>query len=145
MASTPFKVVSWSPLDPVDADKLSAMVNNDNWLKDNTVRGRYGASTVKKDTGIRIAAGLVLITSGKTAQKTAYVSFGNYFSSGCHPVVTTGVVSSSQRQIFVTIDGPGRSALPSRDGFQAHVHVDSKNKKKGITRNFYVSWSALGF
>lgn len=145
MASTPFQVVSWNPLDPITDDKLDAMVNNDNWLRDNQVRGRYGANGVNKDTGIRIASGLALITSGKSAQKSKYVSFGNYFSDSCKPIVTTGIVSASQRQIYATIDGPGSKPQPTRDGFQVHVHVTSSNKKKKISRNFYVSWHALGY
>lgn len=145
MASTPFKVVSWSPLDPITDDKLSAMVSNDNWLRDNMVRGRYGANGVNRDTGIRIASGLALITSGKSADRTRNVSFGNYFSESCKPIVTTGIVSASQRQIFATIDGPGSKPQPTRDGFQVHVHVNSNNKNKKISRNFYVSWHALGY
>ena len=39
MASTGFKVVSWSPRDPITDDKLDAMVSNDNWLRDNMMRG----------------------------------------------------------------------------------------------------------
>lgn len=145
MASTPFKVVSWAPLDPITDEKLDAMVSNDNWLFDNMVRARYGANGVSRDTGIRIASGLALITSGKSAEKSRSVTFGNYFSDSCKPVVTTGIVSGSQRQIFATIDGPGSNPQPTRDGFQVHVHVNSNNKKKKISRNFYVSWHALGY
>ena len=145
MASTPFKVVSWAPLDPITDEKLDAMVSNDNWLFDNMVRARYGANGVSRDTGIRIASGLALITSGKSAEKSRSVTFGNYFSDSCKPVVTTGIVSGSQRQIFATIDGPGSNPQPTRDGFQVHVHENSNNKKKKISRNFYVSRHALGY
>lgn len=145
MASTEFKVISWAPLDPITDEKLDAMVGNDNWLRDNMVRGRYGANGVNRDTGIRIASGMALITSGKAATKTKFVSFGNYFSDSCKPLVTTGIVSASQRQIFVTIDGPGSKPQPTRDGFQVHVYVNSTNKIKKISRNFYVSWHALGY
>lgn len=145
MASTPFKVISWSPQDPITAGKLNTMVSNDNWLRDNTVRGKYSANGVHRDSGIRIASGLALITSGKRAQRRKYVSFGNYFSESCRPIVTTGIVSASQRQIFATIDGPGAKPQPTRDGFQVHVHVESRNKKRKISRNFYVSWHALGY
>lgn len=145
MASTPFKVVSWSPNDMLSDDKLDSMVNNDNWLRDNMALARYSANGVSRDTGIRIASGLALITSRKGPLAAKYVSFGNYFSDGCKPIVTTGVVSGSQRQIHVTIDGPGSKPQPTRDGFDVHVYVDSVNKVKNITRNFYVSWHALGY
>lgn len=145
MASTEFKVVSWSPRDPITDEKLDNMVNNDNWLRDHQVRGRYSANGVRFDVGIRMASGLALITSSKSADRNKSVSFGNYFSEGCKPIVTTGIVSSSQRQIFASIDGPGSKPQPTRDGFQVHVHVNSKNKRRKITKNFYVSWHALGY
>ena len=145
MASTEFKVVSWSPRDPITDEKLDNMVNNDNWLRDHQVRGRYSGNGVRFDVGIRLASGLALITSGKSANKNKSVSFGNYFSEGCKPIVTTGIVSSSQRQIYATIDGPGSKPQPTRDGFQVHVHVNSNNKRRKITKNFYVSWHALGY
>lgn len=145
MASTEFKVISWAPLDPITDDKLDAMVSNDNWLRDNMMRGRYSANGVRRETGVRMASGLALITSGKSASKTRGVSFGDYFSESCRPIVTTGIVSASQRQIYATIDGPGSKPQPTRDGFQVHVFVNSKNKKKKISRNFYVSWHALGY
>lgn len=145
MASTEWNIVSWSPRDPITDEKLDGMVSNDNYLRDHMVRGRYSANGVKIDTGIRLASGLCLITSGKSANKVKSVSFNNFFSEGCKPIVTTGIVSASQRLIFVTIDGPGSKPQPTRDGFQVHVHVESKNKKKKISRNFYVSWHALGY
>lgn len=145
MASTPFKVISWAPTDPITDEKLDAMVSNDNWLRDNMMRGQYGANGVTRETGIRMASGLALITSGKAASKSRSVSFGTYFSESCKPIVTTGIVSSSQRQIYATIDGPGNKPQPTRDGFAVHVFVNSKNKKKKISRNFYVSWHALGY
>lgn len=145
MASTPFKVVSWAPLDPITDEKLDAMVNNDNWLRDNSMRGRYSANGVNRVEGIRMLSGLALITAGKAATASRSVSFGNYFSGACKPIVTTGIVSAAQRQIFATIDGPGSKPQPTRDGFQVHVFVESTNKKKKIARNFYVSWIALGF
>lgn len=145
MSSTPFKVVSWSPNDPLEDDKLDAMVQNDNWLLENMMRGQYNSTGVVRETGLKFAGGLAIITSGKSASKSRYVNFDNYFSESCKPIVTTGIVSSSQRQIHATIDGPGSKPQPTRDGFQIHVYVQSKNKKKKISRNFYVSWHALGY
>lgn len=145
MASTPFKVVSWAPLDPVDVDKLQAMVSNDAWLRDNQARARYAANGVTRDEGIKILSGLILIPSGKGNSKTKNVSFGSYFSEGCKPIVTTGIVSGTQRKIFVTVDGPGKVMQPQRDGMQVHVVVNSTNAKMKITHNFYVSYVAIGF
>lgn len=140
-----FKVVSWSPLDQITDEKLDAMVSNDNYLRDNMMTGQYAAHGVTRTTGIRMLSGLVLITASKTNTQTKNVSFGNYFSTACRPVVTTGILSTSQRMIFATIDGLGSLAAPTRDGFQVHVYVDSTSKSKKISRNFYVSWHAMGF
>lgn len=145
MASTPFKVVSWSPLEPITDEKLDAMVSNDNWLRDNSVRGRYSSHGIERTEGIRIAAGLVLIPAGRRGYRRRYVNLGDFFSQGCRPIVTTGVISTSQRKIFATVDGPGSKPHPQREGFQVHVAAESRSKKRRIKRNFYVAWHALGF
>lgn len=145
MSSTPFKVISWAPLDPITKDKLDAMVSNDNWLRDNMTVARYSASGLNRTTGIRIFSGMASVKSSKSASRTVNVNFGSYFSQSCNPIVTTGIVSKSQRQIFVTIDGPGSKPTPTRDGFQIHVMIGSNNKKKKIKRDFYVAWQALGY
>lgn len=147
MASLPFKVVSWSPNEPITSDKLNTMVSNDNWNRDNMVRGRFESGGVNRDIGVLLLSGLQLITppGGTAASVTKNVTFGTYFSEACNPIVTTGVVSSSQKKIWVTIDGPGSKTTPTRDGFQVTATVDSKKKKKKFTKNFYISWHALGF
>jgi hypothetical protein len=144
MAFPLIKVLSWSPLDTITADKLNDMVNNDNLLQENMVRGYYNG-LVKKDTGIRIAAGLVVVTARKSNVASVPVTFGDFFSAGCNPIVTTGANATSQRQIYVTIDGPGSAILPDRTGFSAVAWVDSTSKTKKITHSFYISWIALGW
>jgi hypothetical protein len=145
MASTVFKVVSWSPNDIITDEKLGAMVNNDEWLRDTMVIGKYSGNGVSRDTGVRILSGLTLIPSGKSNTDSKSVSFGNFFTEGCKPIVTTGVMSSSQRQISPTVTGPGTNNQPTRDGMTIYVYVVSSSKKKKITKNFYVSWIALGY
>lgn len=140
-----FKVVSWSPLEPITDEKLDAMVSNDNWLRDNMMVGQYKGHGVTKTTGLRVATGLVTIAPSKSNQRVANVNFGNFFSTSCRPIITTGIVSGSQRMIFATIDGPGSALHPTRDGFQIHVFVDSLSKTRKITRTFYVSWTAVGW
>src|SRR5690349_1526731 len=130
MALPLIKVLSWSPLDPITAEKLNDMVQNDQLLQDNMVRSHYSGVAVTKDQGIRLASGLALITARKSASASKSVSFGDFFSAGCSPIVTTGVVSQNQRQIFPTIDGPGAEILPTRDGFTVNVYVNSNNKHK---------------
>jgi hypothetical protein len=146
MASTPFKVVSWSPNDVITDEKLGNMVFNDDWLKDNRMAGKYKGNSVSIDTGIKLLVGIATIGSSKSANASKAVDFENHFTEGCKPNVTTGIISSTQRQIFVTVDGPGNKAQPTRDGMQIHVHVESSNKKKKkITDMFYVHWQAVGY
>lgn len=145
MAATPFKVISWSPNEPITDEKLDAMVSNDNWLKNNTVRGRYSGFNKGRHEGVRIAGGLALITARKSASARRGVSFGGFFSPGCRPIVTTGVVSGAQRQIFCVVNGPGRELHPNRNGFEVVVQVDAPASKRKITRNLYVAWHALGY
>lgn len=140
-----FKVVSWAPLEPITDEKLDAMVSNDNWLRENMLSGQYKGHGVSKTTGVKIVSGLVMMPAGKANQVTKNVNFGNFFSTSCRPIVTTGIVSSFHRMIFATIDGPGSALHPTNQGFQVHVYVDSTSKTKKISRSFYVSWLAIGF
>lgn len=145
MSSSTFNVVSWSPSDSLSPDKLQTMSDNDVYLLNNMARAQYNGSGIKKDTGIKIASGLALITARKARYATVPVSFNSYFSQSCKPQVTTGVVANSQRQIWVTVQGTGANLLPTTDGFQITAYVDTLTKIKKITRNFYVAWHALGY
>lgn len=138
------KVVSWSPLDPITAEKLNDMVNNDQTIQENMVRGRYTGVGASYDKGIRIASGLVRITARTAPSATVGVKFQNFFSDNCKPMVTTGIYSGKQREISVTLDGAGASLVPTNAGFNVTAYVRSTAKKK-ISNNFYVSWIALGY
>jgi len=146
MGATPFKVVSWSAGEPITQEKMEAMTSNDNWLRNHKTESLYSAHNMRRDEGVRTASGLVLFTSRKQGWATKRVNFGGWFSPGCRPVVTTGCISASQRRIFVTLSGPGQLLHPTADGFDTHVAIDAFAKKDiKITRNFYVSWHAVGY
>lgn len=145
MATTPFRAVSWAPSDLITEDKMDQMAANMNWLRDNTPRGHYRAHGVNKKDQIKIAAGLALITARKQRHAARRVSFGNFFTPRSRPIVTTGVISSKNRQVHVTIDGIGQ-LHPDHTGFDVHVMVEGTNKKNNrILRNMYISWQALGY
>lgn len=145
MASTPFQVVSWSPNDPISDEKLDAMVGNDNWLRDNMLQGRYQNAGTTRDIGVKIAGGVIPISAGKGTTRTKQVLFDGYFSQSCAPIVTTGVISAKQFQIYCTISGIGNTIQPTRDGFEAHVFATAVNKHKRVAKGVYVTWQALGF
>lgn len=138
------EVVSWSPLDPITAEKLNNMVNNDQTIQENMVRGRYSGVGSSIDKGIRIASGLVRISPQTAPTKMVPVRFDNFFSDNCKPMVTTGIYSQKQREISVTLDGAGASLVPTNAGFNVIVYVRSAAKKK-ISNTFYVSWIAVGY
>src|SRR6478735_4967848 len=107
MAATAFKPLSWSAFDPVTSDRLQVMADNDQYLMDNKMGGDYNAYSTRRNIGVKMAGGLALITARKANTASVDVRFNNFFSAACHPLVTTGVLSVSQRRIITTIDGLG--------------------------------------
>ena len=126
---------------------MDQLANNVQWLFENTPRAMYTLpSGLRRVEGVRMSAGRVLIprrTKSDTASAT--VRFGNFFSSSCEPIITTGIVTTHQRKIFVIINGIGR-LNPDHTGFQVEVEVAAEGKKKDkIANSFYVTWQALGY
>lgn len=149
MASTEFKVVAWAQGVPFQDDAVDAMVNNDNFLFNNITkadqRGTRPASDHSAPTSTKMASGLALISASRSRVKGVTVSFNSYFSARCLPIVTTGVVSNSQRMLYVTTQGFGTSLRPTAAGFHAYAFAETLTKTKSITRSFYISWHALGY
>jgi hypothetical protein len=149
MASTEFKVVSWAANVPFTDDMIDTMVNNDNFLFNNITQADQSKTRPATDhspvTSTKIASGLALITSSKSRERVATISFNSYFSPKCLPIVTTDIVSNYQRTLYVTVQGFSRSLRPTAAGFHAHVFAETLSKTKSIPRNVYVSWKALGY
>lgn len=123
---------------------MDQLASNTQWLFDNMPRARYTAHGVRQNEGVKIAAGLCLIPASDMARANREVTFGDFFSVGCQPVVTTGIVAT-QRRIHATIDGIGQ-LHPDHRGFQVHIYMDIPNEENNfIARNFYVSWHAIGY
>lgn len=146
MATTPFRAVNWSPSELVGEDKMDQMNSNMSWLRDNTPRGVYTLpSGLRRVEGLRIASGRVLITARKSDSAIAPVRFGNFFSSRCQPIVTTGIVAEGQRKIFAIINGFGQ-LHPDHRGFQVAVNIAADAEKfDRISKSFYVTWQAMGY
>lgn len=141
-----YKVVSWSPGEVVTAESLNALAGRDDWLKENAVTGKHTYGTTRT-TGVKLVNGLTTIAANTgNDRRTVRVNFGNFFSSGCRPVVTTSVTSTTQAQLFVNITGPGSIVAPTREGFDIQVIVSgayaAKNRK---LKKCYVSWIAMGY
>lgn len=146
MAITEWKTISWLPDDDITADKLNQMISNDELMHNNSVFGRYAANNVSLDQNIRIMAGIATMAAQvKGYSSSQSINFSGFFSSGCAPIVTTGVYSTSQRYLMATVQGPGTLAQPNNIGFKITTGVwDSVAKKRNI-KGCLVGWTAVGY
>lgn len=143
MSATPFRPISWAPLELVTEDKLDQIANNAQWLFENDVRGTYSAQGVRRAEGIKIMGSIVTFPASADGVQTKSIYFNNFFSTGCKPVVTTGVVSFQLRTFIIT-SGLG-VMFPDYRGFDITcLCLDSANKSR-IERTFYVQWIAMGY
>lgn len=147
MTATPYRAVSWQPNELITEGKLDQLANNAQWLFENTPRANYRGHGVRKADGIRIACGLIPMPANKTAAAEGSVYFGNFFNTGCRPIITTGLISPVQKQFFISINGLGNSNThPDNNGFQAHIRLNIQpNHAQNITKTVYVTWQAMGY
>lgn len=151
MAITPFVGVQWQPLDLIDEAKMDDMSNAIQFVHDNTPRVKVGVgSGAARSQGVKIAAGRVTFArNANKSEASASVDFGNFFSSGCIPLITTGVQSKVQQNIFCTFQGWNDRQAPDQRGMLINIEIgeqagksQSKNK---IQRSFQVHWMAMGW
>lgn len=149
MASTPYRAVSWEPLDLVGDDKMDQLANNIQYVYENTPRIKYTTPEgIRRFEGIKIASGRVVIPKKpKSDAASIAVRFGNFFSPGCEPNVTTGLNLPVHIPVTVSFRGfEGTGLIPDHNGFQINVKVnESKKDKDNISRSFLVHWSAQGY
>jgi hypothetical protein len=140
-----FKALNWSPNEMLGESKIDAMTDNSEFLFANTPRALYTLPGVARVEGVRLCSGRALITARASDSAGVTVSFGNYFSNGCQPIITTGVNIEGTVQIHCVFHGIGM-LIPDHTGFQIEVNVDTPTKATDkIARSFYVSWQALGY
>lgn len=145
MSSTPYRPISFSPNETLTTDKLNQLTSNMNWLRDNTPRILYTLpSGAKREQSLRVASGRVFFPSSKSDSANQQVHFGNYFSAGCQPLITTGIVSDQQVRIFCTISGIG-SLHPDNTGFKVHVNIAAERDRNDFIKPFAVAWNAVGY
>ena len=137
--------MNFQPSQLLDEAVLDQLATNETWLYENTPRAVYTLANIRRNEGVRIISGRALIGATKKNNAVATVRFGNFFSSGCNPNITTGIVSANQRKFFVTIDGIGVT-YPDNRGFNVHVYLDAPAsvKQPKITRSIYNPWTAIG-
>lgn len=150
--NTSYQPVSWNG-EPVTTDKLNQMANNTQWLFDRAVRVRYSTPAVTRDVQMKVIAGKTPYTStagspnGVVDNEWITISFGSFFSVGCHPVVTASVEPGGHaRRIAVTLSGINDFAEIDWNGFQAIVwdaEIDIANST--IEASGFVHWVAYGY
>lgn len=142
-----FKAVNWSPNEILGAAKTDQMSNNAEWLYNRTPRSLYTLpGGLRREQGVRIVAGRVQIAQRlKTDTASVRVRFGNYFSTRCQPLITTGIVSGHQPRIHAVINGIGQ-LQPDHRGFNVQVNINADKKKNDhIARAFWINYMAIGY
>lgn len=140
-----FKAINWTPSEKIGESKMDQMATNAEWLFTHTPRAIYTVSGITREQGVKMSAGRILIGANESDTATATVRFGNFFSTSCEPLITTGVVSSGHFRVFCVHHGIGR-LHPDHRGFTVKVNIAAENEKRDrIIRSFYVAWQAMGF
>lgn len=146
MATTPYKPTSWSIGEAVSRDKLNQMTSNDQYIFENQPNAFYNAHGIKKTSAIKIMAGYIWVGSGKSSHYERDVYFGNFFSVGCKPVITTAQVIQTQSRIHCVIRGLPGQYWPDHRGFRAVIDSDELNQKNNYFHyGCYVYFIAIGY
>lgn len=127
------------------------MTNNDQWLFENTPRITYSANSVRRNSGLKMLASHTRYPATPNSEYTGVkVYFGNFFTPGCHPIVTATVsTSSSPHKKYVTlcnIDGNNNEIVDHR-GFTGLIHaVPWQGTTFDALRNSGIlHWVAVGY
>ncbi len=124
--------------------KMDQLGSNEQWLFENKPNVNYNAHGVRRATGIKIMSGITAFAQNTlNGVQTRPVYFSNFFSVGCQPIVTTGVVSF-QLRIWVIHNGFG-VMFPDHRGMELAVAAVDYTLKSKIERPFWVTWIAMGY
>lgn len=140
--STEFSNVVWQPLDLMTDDKMSQMDQNSQWIRDRLPLTHY-THGVNRTQGIKIVSGIKKIGSTAEPKVTVQVTFGNFFTVGCRPIITTGLVTRMDR-VFVTVAGIGQ-LHPDNRGFTLQAIGDQRESTVRIASDIFVNWTAIGY
>lgn len=153
MTASPYKNVTWPIGAPVVTDTLNDMANNDQWLFENMPRIQYSAHGIKRNSGIKILAGVTRYPGNETVAEGSAVdiSFGSFFTPGCNPVVVATIsASSSPHKKYVTTSALGAHAVETIDhrGFSAYVSAMPWSGRVGFVplgNSGLVHYIAIGY
>lgn len=143
MPTTDFQPISFNG-EPLTNDKLNQMCNNEQYLFDRATKIRYSVNGLIRETGLKVLAGKTPFPARRDANFIyVNVSFGNFFTAGCHPVVTATVeaTSGSLHRSKVVLQKQGSSDIDNA-GFVAVVTGDTYAY---LAVGGWVHWTAVGF
>lgn len=142
-----FTPMTWEPLDLISDDKMDNLVNNIQWVNDNTPRALYSSNTITRKEGVKIASGRIIVPKkGKQHETSVEVNFPAFFTPGSTPNITTGINARNQQNIYAVFRGkPGTGLLPDNTGFQLDILMGQEDgEKRKIVQPFWVHWQAMG-
>ena len=145
MTATPYKALTWGD-EPITSTKLAQMANNDQWLFENMVNGFYNGAGVVKAGSIRVYGGRVAFPAANTSVQVKEVYFGGRFSSGCSPVISTGLTGGVWSRKQTLIQGLNGKDVPDSTGFKLTVSVWEPTIYSNTFRSAcYVDFVAIGW
>jgi hypothetical protein len=102
---------------------------------------------MKKSSGVKVAAGVALIPPKKATSQKIRIHFGSFFTTGCKPVVTLGIMSPHNGRLIPTMHGiSGINHVPDHRGLIARICVSEFNSKVNyFVKRGYLNWIAVGY
>jgi hypothetical protein len=146
LSATPYRPLSWHSNEPVYEQKINQMVNNIQWLFERSPRMSYRAHGVRRNEGIKIAAGTAFFpANGKRSFQSEHVDFGGFFSAGCEPIVVTGHVVNGSRLVHIGVRGRGRKH-PNHLGMVLTAQINARSDKhQKFSSSCHANWVAVGY
>lgn len=146
--STPYRPITWGD-EYISSDKLNVMASNDQYLFEQTPRVYYNAYGIRKSTGgLKIMVGVKAFTPNKKVSSVSKdIYFGNFFSQGCKPVITTGLAMGPGGRYHVVLSGVGASTInPDHRGANIRIIANALSSKDSrINTKLVVHWMAVGW
>lgn len=144
MSTSDYNPVSWNG-EPITTAKLNQMCNNTQWIFDRMPKIRYASNNINRETTIKVLAGWTPFPPDTTHDYVNVdISFGSYFTAGCHPVITATVeISGGAWRKYVSIQGLGGQQTDNT-GFRAQV-VSHEATVQNITQGGWIHWTAVGY
>ena len=147
MTATPYKAISFSPGEILTRTKLNQMTNNEQWLYENRIQGKYSAHGLNRTAGVKMAAGIATFATTTTGGRAVAVNFGGFFSVGCNPIVVCTPTGGGSGRLHNAITSQSGTGFPNYQGFTIHMLPDYGlgPSTYRIYMTVYGAWIAIGW